>query len=244
MQRQAGAAMRLEVEKLSADYGREPVLTNVALQVGAAQVTGIVGPNGNGKTTCLRAISGLLPRMSGVVKLDGQRIDHLSPERIARLGVIHVPQGDLVYKKMSVRDNLLVGGTMNRSRTVTADRLEHVLTLFPRLREKMFQTASSLSGGERRMLGIGRGLMTANMRLLMLDEPSLGLAPLVIDQIYEAIHNLSEEGMAILIVEESVARIAETARHLSLLSHGEVVWSGPPNDLLASAELSETYLGV
>jgi branched-chain amino acid transport system ATP-binding protein len=160
------------------------------------------------------------------------------------LGVIHVPQGDLIYKKMSVRDNLLVGGTTNRSRTVTADRLEHVLTLFPRLRERMFQTASSLSGGERRMLGIGRGLMAANMRLLMLDEPSLGLAPLVIDQIYEAINNLSGEGMAILIVEESVARIAETARHLSLVSHGEVVWSGSPADLLASEELSETYLGV
>jgi branched-chain amino acid transport system ATP-binding protein len=235
---------RLDVEGLCADYGREPVLTSVSLRVGAAQVTGIVGPNGNGKTTCLRAISGLAPRMSGIVKLDGQRIDHLSAERIARLGVIHVPQGDLVYKRMSVRDNLLVGGTMNHSRTVTNDRLEHVLTLFPRLRERMSQTASSLSGGERRMLGIGRGLMAANMRLLMLDEPSLGLAPLVIDQIYGAINNLAQEGMAILIVEESVARIAATAQRLSLLSHGEMVWSGQPADLLNSAELSETYLGV
>jgi len=237
-------AVRLEVEGLSADYGREPVLTNVSFQIGAAQVTGIVGPNGNGKTTCLRAISGLLPRMSGVIKLDGQRVDHLSAERIARLGIIHVPQGDLVYKKMTVRDNLLVGGTMNPGRASTNDRLEHVLTLFPRLRERMSQTASSLSGGERRMLGIGRGLMAAHMRLLMLDEPSLGLAPLVIDQIYDAIKSLSEEGMAILIVEESVERIAATARQLSLLSHGEVVWSGPSADLLASAELAETYLGV
>lgn len=236
--------MRLEVEGLSADYGREPVLTNVSLQVRAAQVTGIVGPNGNGKTTCLRAISGLMPRMAGVVRLDGERIDHLPAERIARAGVIHVPQGDLVYRRMSVRDNLLVGGTMNPSRAVTQDRLDHVLTLFPRLHERLSQTASSLSGGERRMLGIGRGLMAAHMRLLMLDEPSLGLAPLVIDQIYEAIGRLSAEGMAILIVEESVERIAATARHLSLLSHGEVVWSGAPDALLASPELAETYLGV
>lgn len=237
-------AMRLEVNGLSGDYGQEPVLNNVSLQIGAAQVTGIVGPNGNGKTTCLRAISGLLPRMSGEIKLDGQRVDHLSAERIARLGIIHVPQGDLIYKKMTVRDNLLVGGTMNPGRASTNDRLEHVLTLFPRLRERMSQTASSLSGGERRMLGIGRGLMAAHMRLLMLDEPSLGLAPLVIDQIYDAIKSLSEEGMAILIVEESVERIAATARQLSLLSHGEVVWSGPPADLLESEQLAETYLGV
>lgn len=236
--------MRLEIEKLSADYGREPVLTNVSLQVPAAQVTGIVGPNGNGKTTCLRAISGLMPKMSGIVKLDGQRIDHLSAERIARLGIIHVPQGDLVYKRMTVRDNLLVGGTMNSDWASTSDRLEHVLTLFPRLRERLSQTASSLSGGERRMLGIGRGLMAANMRLLMLDEPSLGLAPLVIDQIYDAIKSLSEEGMAILVVEESVERISTTANCLSLLSHGEVVWSGPPTDLLQSEELTATYLGV
>lgn len=237
-------AMRLEVERLSADYGREPVLVNVSLQVSAAQVTGIVGPNGNGKTTCLRAISGLLPRMSGIVKLDGQRVDHLAAEQIARLGIIHVPQGDLVYKKMTVRDNLLVGGTMNTGRSVTNDRLEHVLALFPRLRARLSQTASSLSGGERRMLGIGRGLMAAQMRLLMLDEPSLGLAPLVIDQIYDAITSLSEEGMAILIVEESVDRIAATAQQLSLLSHGEVVWSGSPVDLFESVELAETYLGV
>lgn len=236
-------SMRLEIRDLHADYGREPVLTGVSLTVAPGQVTGIVGPNGNGKTTCLRAISGLTPRRSGTILLDGERIDQLSPEQIARNGVIHVPQGDLIYKKMTVHDNLLVGGSMNASRVVTAQRFDHVLTLFPRLRERLSQTASSLSGGERRMLGIGRGLMSANMRILMLDEPSLGLAPLVIDQIYDAIRNLAETGMAILIVEESVERISETAKHLSLISHGQVVWSGEPAALLASDALTMTYLG-
>lgn len=237
-------SLRLEVEGLSADYGRGPVLNGVALSVDAAQVSGIVGPNGNGKTTLLRAISGLMPRMSGLVKLDGDRIDQLSPEQIARRGVIHVPQGDLIYRKMTVRDNLLVGGSMNRNRAATEERLEHALNLFPRLRERLSQTASSLSGGERRMLGIGRGLMAQDMRILILDEPSLGLAPLVIDQIYEAIAKLAAEGLAILIVEESLERISAAASHLSLLNHGEMVWSGPPAELVQSEALVSTYLGL
>lgn len=235
---------RLEVEGLSADYGRGAVLNGVGLSVRPAQVSGIVGPNGNGKTTLLRAISGLMPRMAGKVKLDGERIDHLSAEQIARRGVVHVPQGDLIYKKMTVQDNLLVGGSMNRSRTATAERLEHVLSLFPRLGERMSQTASSLSGGERRMLGIGRGLMAQDMAILMLDEPSLGLAPLVIDQIYDAIAKLSAEGLSILIVEESLERISSAASHLSLLNHGEMVWSGVPSELLQSETLVSTYMGL
>lgn len=237
-------AARLEVENLSADYGRGAVLNGVSLKVGAAQVSGIVGPNGNGKTTLLRAISGLMPRASGVVKLDGDRIDHLSAEQIARRGVVHVPQGDLIYRKMSVRDNLLVGGSMNPSRAATEERLEHVLTLFPRLRERLSQTASSLSGGERRMLGVGRGLMARDMRILMLDEPSLGLAPLVIDQIYEAIATLAADGLAILIVEESLERISAAAGHLALINHGEMVWSGAPGALMQSDSLVTTYLGL
>ncbi len=235
---------RLEVEGLSADYGRGAVLERVSLKVGAAQVSGIVGPNGNGKTTLLRAISGLMPNMTGAIRLDGERIDRLAPERIARRGVVHVPQGDLIYRRMSVRDNLLVGASTNPSRAVTEDRLEHVLTLFPRLRERLPQIASSLSGGERRMLGIGRGLMARDMRLLMLDEPSLGLAPLIIDQIYQAIAALAAEGLAILIVEESLERISATASHLSLLTHGEVVWAGPPAELVQSDTLVETYMGL
>ncbi|AZO07971.1 ABC transporter ATP-binding protein [Mesorhizobium sp. M3A.F.Ca.ET.080.04.2.1] len=234
----------LEIERLSASYGGGDVIEDVSLRIPQGEVFGLVGPNGHGKTTLLRAISGLLPRQRGIVRFDGHAIDGLAAEKIALRGIVHVPQGDLVYKDMSVFENLLVGGYTNPLPGQTGSRLDLVYELFPKLKERSGQKANSLSGGERRMLGIGRGLMMAEAKLLMLDEPSLGLAPIIIEAIYEAIHRLRQMGLSILIVEENVNRIASVADHLSMMSHGHIVWSGDPGELSSRRELMETYLGV
>lgn len=234
----------LEIERLSASYGGGDVIEDVSLRIAEGEVFGLVGPNGHGKTTLLRAISGLLPRLHGIVRFDGHAIDGLAAESIALRGIVHVPQGDLIYRDMSVFENLLVGGYANALAGQTQARLDFVYELFPKLKERAGQRASSLSGGERRMLGIGRGLMMAEAKLLMLDEPSLGLAPIVIEAIYDAIQRLRQMGLTIVIVEENVGRIASVADHLSMLNHGRIVWSGEPGELSSRRELMETYLGI
>lgn len=234
----------LEIEKLSGSYGGGDVIEDITIQITEGEVFGLVGPNGHGKTTLLRAVSGLLPRQHGKVCFNGSMIEGLAAEAIARRGIVHVPQGDLVYKEMSVLENLLVGGYANALTGQTQSRLNFVYELFPKLKERSGQIASSLSGGERRMLGIGRGLMMADAKLLMLDEPSLGLAPIVIEAIYDAIHRLRQTGLTVLIVEENVSRIVSVADHLSMLNHGRIVWSGDPDELSSRRELMETYLGI
>lgn len=236
--------MILETSNLSASYGSGQVLESVSLAVPVGAVVGIVGPNGHGKSTLLRAISGLMPVQQGVVLFEGNDISRLAPEKIAQLGIVHVPQGDLVYKNMTVLENLLIGGYTNGNREDTLAQLADVYALFPKLRERATQIASSLSGGERRMLGIGRGLMMKKMKLLLLDEPSLGLAPIVIDQIYGAIAHLKSSGLTIVIVEENVSRISAIADELSLLNHGNIIWTGAPEELADNRQLIETYLGT
>ncbi len=234
----------LEVEGLTASYGLGSVLDGVSLRLGAGEVFAVIGPNGHGKTSLLRAISGLMPRQTGQIAFCGQSLVGLSPSKIARAGIVHVPQGDLVYKGMSVLENLLVGGSANSSASITRRQLEKVISIFPRLKEKLPVVANALSGGERRMLGIGRGLMLAQARLIMLDEPSLGLAPVVIDQIYSTFHELRAGGLTILVVEENVSRATQVAAHLALINHGKVVWTGGAAELGESRTLREVYLGL
>ena len=174
-------------------------------------------------------------------RLDGKRIDLLRPDQIVERGVVHVPQGDLLFPAMTVHENLLMGAYANKSGL--AERLDFVFALLPKLKERRNQTAGTLSGGERRMCGIGRGLM-AGGEVLMLDEPSLGLAPIVIEQIYEVIFNLRREGRTILLVEENAERIAEHADAIHLLDNGRIAWSGLGAELMARPEIVETYLGV
>ena len=234
----------LKVEDLRASYGTGNVLNGISAFLDTGELVGIVGPNGHGKSTLLRAISGLMPRVSGVVSLGGRKLLGLAPEKIAQMGVVHVPQGDLVYKNMTILENLLVGGHANKTEAITKAQLEKVYALFPRLEERSAQTASSLSGGERRMLGIGRGLMMANCQILMLDEPSLGLAPVVIDQIYRSIDGLKAAGMTIIVVEENIARVAGHADRLHLMDGGHFVWSGMPEEMSKSKQIIDTYLGA
>lgn len=234
----------LEVKDCHAGYGTGSILNGIDLTVAKGELIGIVGPNGHGKTTLLRAISGLLPRTQGSIALNGRSILGLAPEKIARMGLAHVPQGDLVYKNMTILENLLVGGYANRSDARSQAQLDKVFALFPKLEQRAEQIASSLSGGERRMLGIGRGLMMGDCRLLVLDEPSLGLAPVVIDQIYAAIDELRARGMTIVVVEENIARVANHADRLHLMDGGHFVWSGVPAEMHENRKIIDTYLGA
>jgi len=234
----------LEVKDCHAGYGTGSILNGIDLTVAKGELIGIVGPNGHGKTTLLRAISGLLPRTQGSIALNGRSILGLAPEKIARMGLAHVPQGDLVYKNMTILENLLVGGYANRSHARSQAQLDKVFALFPKLEQRAEQIASSLSGGERRMLGIGRGLMMGDCRLLVLDEPSLGLAPVVIDQIYAAIDELRATGMTIVVVEENIARVANHADRLHLMDGGHFVWSGVPAEMHENRKIIDTYLGA
>jgi branched-chain amino acid transport system ATP-binding protein len=232
----------LELDGVAAGYAGRPVIQGIALAVEAGAVTTIIGPNGHGKTTLLRAISGLVPTTAGTIRFDGAAIQGLAVDRIVGLGVVHVPQGDLLFPDMTVRDNLLMGAYLPQAAARTRESLERVHALLPRLAERQGQIASTLSGGERRMLAIGRGLM-AGGRLLLLDEPSLGLAPIVIDQIYAVLRNLKDAGNTILIVEENTSRVADLADHVALLDNGRIIWRGAPAELAARPEIVETYLG-
>jgi branched-chain amino acid transport system ATP-binding protein len=234
----------LDVKSMNASYGMGNILNDLDLSIEQRELVGIVGPNGHGKTTLLRAISGLLSQVTGTVLLDGVSISGDAPEKIAQKGVVHVPQGDLIYKNMTILENLMVGGYANRSEKLTRSQLARVFDLFPKLEQRMDQIAGSLSGGERRMLGIGRGLMMADCRILMLDEPSLGLAPIVIDQIYAAIDGLKAAGMTIIVVEENIARVARHADRLHLMEGGNFVWSGLPQEMTKNKKIIDTYLGA
>jgi len=229
----------LELRQVEAGYGGQRVLRGVSLAVPEGKVITLVGPNGHGKTTLLYCISGLVRPTAGEIRLDGKPIQGLSVDRIVEQGVVHIPQGDMIFADMSVMDNLLMGAYLPSAAAEQTRRLDEVLTLLPRLAERRAQTASTLSGGERRMLAIGRGLM-AGGRILLIDEPSLGLAPIVIEQIYEVIAGLKR---TILLVEENVSRVVDLAERVYLLDNGEIVWEGSAAEMADNDELHETYLG-
>ena len=209
----------LELAGVSAGYGHQLVIRDVSLTVNEGELAALIGPNGHGKTTLLRAISGLVRIRQGAIALNGKRIDGLRPDEVVAAGIVHVPQGDLLFPDMTVIENLRMGAYLPDAGRQEARRLDEVLGLFPKLDERRNQVASTLSGGERRMVGIGRGLM-AGGSLLMLDEPSLGLAPIVIDQIYAVITALRQSGRTIIVVEENATRIAEIADSVHLLDNG------------------------
>ena len=233
----------LTLQNVTAGYGSQTVLRDISLNLVEGGLTAIIGPNGHGKTTLLRAISGLLPLRAGSISLGGLVLTGLRPDEIVAAGIIHVPQGDMLFPEMTVLENLLMGAYLPEAAAESARRLDEVFTLLPKLKERRGQVASTLSGGERRMVGIGRGLMGGG-RLLMLDEPSLGLAPIVIDQIYEVIGELASAGKSILVVEENAARVADKAALITLLDNGQLVWTGQGAELMARPEILETYLGA
>ncbi len=232
----------LEIQELTAGYQGRDVLHGISLSVPERGLTAIIGPNGHGKTTLLRAISGLVPRTSGRIAMEGRALQNLRPDQRVAAGIVQVPQGDMVFSEMTVLDNLLMGAYLPSAARGAKARLEEVYALLPKLAERRGQIASTLSGGERRMLGIGRGLM-ADGRIILLDEPSLGLAPIVIEQIYGLVADLKASGRTLVVVEENAARVAELADAIYLLDDGRFVWSGGGAELMARPEILGTYFG-
>jgi branched-chain amino acid transport system ATP-binding protein len=233
----------LAISELRAGYGETEVLHGVSLSVRTGETVVILGPNGHGKTTLLRAISALIPIRGGEARFTGASLRGRGADAIVGLGLIHIPQGDLLFPEMSVLENLLMGAYRPSAWANRSERLDQVYAIFPRLAERKKQLARSLSGGERRMLAIGRGLM-ADAKLLLIDEPSLGLAPVVIEELYERIGEIKRGGRAILLVEESAAHVEGLADRLYLLENGEIIREGEPSILLADQSLVQTYLGI
>lgn len=233
----------LEVRGLRTGYGASVVIDGLDLDVAAGEFVVVIGPNGHGKTTLLKAISGLLPARAGTVRFRGEDITGQRTESIVGRGLVQIPQGDLLFPDMSVQENLLLGAfTLGRGGG-RAERLAEVYDIFPRLAERSGQRARTLSGGERRMLALGRGLMT-RAELLMIDEPSLGLAPVLVDEVYDRIARIAESGVTVLLVEENVAHVREVADRVVLIENGSVVLAGPVAEVLENPAVTATYLGV
>lgn len=232
----------LELRDISAGYGVQQVLRGVSMAASEGELVTLIGPNGHGKTTLLRCISGLVRLTHGGIDFDGARLDGLEVHQIVKRGIVHVPQGDMIFPDMTVLDNLLMGAYLPSARAEADERLEGIFELLPALAERRGQVSSTLSGGERRMLGIGRGLMTGG-RILLIDEPSLGLAPLAIEQIYEVIASLKQRGRTILLVEENAERVLDLADRIYLLDDGRIVWQGAADELADQEEILEAYLG-
>ena len=233
----------LKVDGLHAGYGRAEVLSGISIEARAGSVVAVVGPNGAGKSTLLNALMGVLPSR-GTLTFDGEAVQRLSLEQRVQRGIALVPETRALFATMPVADNLLLGGYRQRRtpRAEQAARLAEIYALFPRLHERQAQAAGTLSGGERQMLAIGRALM-GKPRLLMLDEPSLGLAPLVVKEIFRIIERLRETGATILLIEQNARAAMAVADHAYVLETGAIALSGPAAELAADPRVIETYLG-
>lgn len=233
----------LRVDKLTVAYGKVTALQELSLALDVGEIVALVGANGAGKTTTLAAISGLLKPVSGDIKLFGESLLRWSVEDIVGMGIGHSPEGRRVFPGLTVDENLLTGASSWRKlgRSVDADR-EKVYTLFPRLKERRKQLAWSLSGGEQQMLAIGRALM-GRPKLLLLDEPSLGLAPMIIDLLFDAVLAINKTGVAILLVEQNAALALEVSHRAYVIETGRVILEGPAKGLLQDARVQEAYLG-
>jgi branched-chain amino acid transport system ATP-binding protein len=233
----------LRIEELEVSYGKVQALWGISFEIPEGEIVAVVGANGAGKTTTLKTISGLLRPKAGRILLGDRRLDDLSAARIVELGVIHVPEGRKLFPEMTVLDNLLIGGYPTTARAQRPRRLEHVFTVFPKLAERRRQLAGTLSGGEQQMVAIGRGLM-AGPKILMLDEPSLGLAPIMVEEMFRVIGEINRAGVTVLLVEQNTEHALALAHRGFVLESGRVALSGTGRELLASARVREAYLGL
>jgi branched-chain amino acid transport system ATP-binding protein len=232
----------LEVEGLHVGYGDAPALWDVSLRIGAGEIVSVVGPNGAGKTTLVNTIACLLPVWQGRVRWEGSEITKVGAHALCRQGIAIIPEGRRLFTGMTVEDNLDMGCYEKAARVRRAQNLDRVYAMFPILRERRRQMAGTLSGGQQQMLAISRALM-ACPRLLLIDEPSLGLAPLIATQVFEAIRAIHAEGVSILLIEQNVAKALEIAERAYVLEGGRVVADGKPAELLGQRRIREAYLG-
>ena len=237
-----GEALLLEVRGLTAGYGAGPVLFGVDLEVGRGELVALIGANGAGKSTLLGVLSGLVPSISGSVRLAGHDITRAHPDAVVAAGLAHVPQGRRLFANLSVEKNLLLGAYLRRGPEVRQD-VDRVLAYFPPLKDLLSRAAGTLSGGEQQMVAIGRGLM-ARPKLLMIDEPSLGLAPKVVERVVEVAAEINRDGTAMLLVEQDVAVALEAASRAYVMENGLIAVSGPARELERDPAVRKAYLGV
>jgi branched-chain amino acid transport system ATP-binding protein len=236
-------AHMLKLDGISASYGSVPAIANVSIEIGEGEAVGLLGANGAGKSTTLRAISGLVRLSSGRVTFDGTNVASLAPHRIPELGIAHVPEGRQVFPEMTVQENLEIGAYVPKAKAARAQTMELVYDIFPRLAERRRQLAGTMSGGEQQMLAVGRGLML-KPRLLMLDEPSLGLAPVMTDVTFEKIGEIHKMGTAILLVEQNVSRALSLVARAYVLESGKVIMHGTSEQLANNKQVQAAYLGI
>jgi branched-chain amino acid transport system ATP-binding protein len=233
----------LKLEKISASYGSVPAISNVSIEIADGEAVGLLGANGAGKSTTLRAISGLVKLSSGNITFAGDNIASFPPHLIPQLGIAHVPEGRQVFPEMTVNENLEIGAYVPKAKAERSRSMELVYSIFPRLAERRRQLAGTMSGGEQQMLAVGRGLML-KPRLLMLDEPSLGLAPVMTDVTFEKIGEIHKMGTAILLVEQNVSRALSLVQRAYVLESGSVIMHGTSEELANNKQVQAAYLGI
>lgn len=235
--------MLLEINNLTVHYGKALALEEVTFSMQEGELLAVIGPNGAGKTTLMRTVSGLMKPTTGEISFNGIRISGRPSYEIARRGIIQCPEGRRLFPDMIVLDNLLMGTIRIREKKLVQERLDYVYELFPILEERSKQVANTLSGGQQQMLAIGRALMV-RPKLLLLDEPSVGLAPKVVQEIFEKIEIVKKSGVTILLVEQNVDVALSVADRLAILDHGKTIFSGTSSELLSNTSLREVYLGL
>ena len=232
----------LKVNNLNISYKKINAVRDVSFEIREGEIVSLIGSNGAGKTSTMRAISGLVKARSGSILFNDKEVLGMTPTQIVASGIVHVPEGRQVFSRLSVGENLEMGGYLTKDRKVLKERMDRIFELFPILKERIHQKAGSLSGGEQQMLAIGRGLVTGS-KLLLLDEPSLGLAPIIVEQVFDVIQKLKESGMTILLVEQNAWDAMAISDRTYIMESGAIVLEGPSEEVAENEEVKRIYLG-
>ena len=235
--------MLLEMKNIAVNYGKINAIRNISVAVPEGKIVTIIGGNGAGKTTTLRAMSGMLPITAGEITFEGKRIDHLPAHKVVANGIAHVPEGRRIFPDMTVEENLRTGAFLRKDKDAVEDDLEDVFTRFPRLRERRTQMAKTMSGGEQQMLAIGRALMS-KPRLLLMDEPSMGLAPVIVEEIAQIVEEINANGLSVVMVEQNAELALELADYAYVLETGNAAMEGPADELHGNEHVRAAYLGL